>query len=88
MCKASVVIPYYRKKQYLKKTIQSVLNQSFKKFEIIIIYDDVSKDDLNFVKNIKKLDKRIKLYVNKKNMGAGLSRNFGISKSKGKYIVL
>ncbi len=86
MCKASVVIPYYKKKKYLKKTIQSVLNQTYQKFEIIIVYDDDSKEDLKFVKKIKKLDKRIKLYINKKNMGAGFSRNFGISKSKGSYI--
>ena len=86
MCKASVVIPYYKKKKYLKKTVLSVLNQTYKKFEIIIVYDDDSKEDLQFVQSIKKLDNRIKLYVNKKNIGAGLSRNFGISKSSGSYI--
>tara|TARA_B100000035_G_scaffold153989_1_gene131139 strand:+ start:439 stop:1194 length:756 start_codon:yes stop_codon:yes gene_type:complete len=86
MCKASVVIPYYKKKKYLKKTVLSVLNQTYKKFEIIIVYDDDSKEDLQFVQSIKKLDNRIKLYVNKKNIGAGLSRNFGISKSLGSYI--
>ncbi len=63
-----------------------MLKQTFKKFEIIIIYDDDSKEDLNFVKKIKKLDKRIKLYINKRNLGAGPSRNFGISKSTGSYI--
>ena len=86
MCKASVVIPYYRKKLFLKKTVRSVLNQTFKKFEIIIIYDDEDKEDLDYVKTIKNLDKRIKLYINNKNIGAGFSRNLGIKKSTGKYI--
>ena len=36
----SIVIPYYRKKEYIKQSINSVLNQTYKNFEIIIIYDD------------------------------------------------
>ena len=36
----SVIIPYHKKKFYFKKTINSILNQSYKKFEIILIYDD------------------------------------------------
>ena len=71
MCKASVVIPYYKKKLFLKKTVLSVINQTFKKFEIIIIYDDENKDDLDFVRKIKSLDKRIKLLINNKNIGQG-----------------
>ena len=81
MCKASVVIPYYKKKLFLKKTVLSVINQTYKKFEIIIIYDDENKDDLDFVRKIKSLDNRIKLLINNKNIGAGFSRNIGIRKS-------
>ena len=82
----SIVIPYYKKKKFIKQTINSVLKQTYKKFEIIIIYDDNELSDLDFLKNIIKLDKRISLIINKKKLGAGLSRNKGIQLSKGKYI--
>ena len=86
MSKASIIIPYFKKKKYFKKTINSVLKQSYKNFEIIIIYDDDDKTDISFIKDIKNLDKRIKLIINNKNIGAGYSRNKGINKSSGKYI--
>ncbi len=86
MYKASVIIPYYKKKFFIKKTIKSVLNQSYKNFEIIIIYDDNDKKELKFIKNIKALDKRIKLIINNKNLGAGFSRNKGIFKASGEYV--
>ena len=86
MSLVSVIIPYYRKKQYISRTLRSVINQSYKKLEIIIIYDDDNKDDLKFLKHITLKDKRIKILVNKKNLGVGLSRNKGIKKSRGEYI--
>ena len=86
MALVSVIIPYFKKKKYIRSSVKSVLNQTYKKFEIIIIYDDEEKKDLNLIKNIKKKDKRIRLILNKKNIGAGQSRNKGIKFSKGKYI--
>jgi len=82
----SIVIPYYRKKDYIKQSINSVLSQTYKNFEIIIIYDDDELLDFNYLKSFVKLDKRIRLIRNKKKLGAGLSRNKGIKLSKGKYI--
>ena len=82
----SVIIPYYRKKDYILKTIKSVLRQTYKNIEIIIIYDDEKKKELKLIKKIVSLDKRIHLIINKYSLGAGLSRNKGIKKSKGKYI--
>jgi len=82
----SIVIPYYKKKEYIKQSIKSVLNQTYKNFEIIIIYDDEELQDLDYLKDLVKLDKRIFLIRNKKKLGAGLSRNIGIRSSKGKYI--
>jgi teichuronic acid biosynthesis glycosyltransferase TuaG len=78
-------MPYYKKKKYLIKTIKSVLNQTHKNFEIIIIYDENNKD-INFIESIKKLDKRISFIYNKKNVGAGYSRNIGIKKARGDLI--
>ena len=82
----SVIIPFYRKKFYIKETIFSVLKQTYKNLEIIIIYDDQNHDDLNFIKEIGALDPRISIIVNLKNLGAGNSRNVGIASSKGSYI--
>ena len=82
----SVILPFYRKKHYFQKTIKSILKQTYKYLEIIIIYDDNENDDLLFLKKICKTDQRIKLIINKNNLGAGYSRNIGINLSKGKFI--
>ena len=82
----SIIIPYFKKREYIKNTLNSVLNQTYKNLEIIIIYDDQEKDDLEFIKKLNRLDKRISLIINKESLGAGLSRNRGIKISNGKYI--
>lgn len=82
----SIIVPYYKKKKFIKRALLSVLNQSYKKFELILIYDDKNKKDLSYIKKLVKLDKRILLIVNDKNLGVGFSRNKGIKVSKGKYI--
>ena len=82
----SIIIPYYKKKKYIELAINSVLHQTYKNFELIVIYDDENKDDLRFLKKIIKKDRRIKLFINKNNLGAGRSRNKGIKLSKGRFI--
>ena len=82
----SIIIPYFDKKKFIKKAIKSILNQTYKYFEIIIIYDDQNKSDLNYINSLKRLDSRIRIIINNKNIGAGLSRNKGIISSKGKYV--
>ena len=82
----SVIVPYFKKKLFILKTLNSILEQSYKNLEIILIYDDPNLSDLGFIKKFIKKDKRIKLYINKKNLGAGKSRNKGIKLSKGKFI--
>ena len=84
--KVSIIIPYYRKKIFILDALKSALNQTYKNFEIIIIYDDLCKIDLVYIKKIVKFDKKITLLINKKNLGAGYSRNKGIKYSKGDYI--
>ena len=82
----SVIIPFYKKKDYFFKTISSLENQSYKNFEVIIIYDDPDKTDLSYViKSLKRIKKK-KIIINNKNLGVGLSRNRGIRKSKGSYL--
>ena len=82
----SVIIPYYKKRNFVKESVVSVINQSYDNLEILIIYDDTNLNDLEFLQEISKLDKRIKIINNNKRLGAGLSRNKGIEQSSGKYI--
>ena len=50
----SVIIPYYKKKNSILYSVNSVLNQTYTNFEIIIIYDDEDKSDLDFICELKK----------------------------------
>ena len=50
----SVIMPYFKKKRFLDKSINSVLNQSYNNYEIIIIYDDENLDDFFYLKKIQK----------------------------------
>jgi len=82
----SIIIPYYKKRRYIFRAVQSVLKQSYRKYEIIIVYNDKDKKDLNYILNIKKKDKRIKVFEESSKKGAGYSRNIAIKKSKGDFI--
>lgn len=86
MTLVSVITPYYKKRNYFKKYFTSIQKQTYSKLEIIIIYDDKDDEELKFIREIIKFDKRFKIIVNKNRLGAGKSRNKGILKAKGKYI--
>ena len=79
-------MPYHNNLDYLNQSIDSVLNQSYGRIELIIIYDDMNLSGLEIINVKKKKDKRIKLIINKRRLGAGYSRNKGIKASKGTYI--
>ena len=79
-------MPYYKKNFYIEETINSIINQSYQKFEIILIDDELSIESSEVLKKIKKKDKRIKIINNKNNLGAGESRNVGIKLAQGEYI--
>ena len=82
----SIIIPFYKKKNYIKQTINSILKQTYKNFELILIYDDPDRSDLPYLLKILKKVKRKTVLINKKNIGAGLSRNLGILKARGQFI--
>ena len=82
----SVIIPYYKKKQFIDASIKSVINQTYSNLEIILIYDDNDKSDLKYLTQKYDLNEKIKFSVNDKNIGAGLSRNKGMKLAKGNYI--
>ena len=71
----SIIIPYFKKRKYFKKTLSSILSQKYKRYEILIVYDDPDQSELNFIFELIKKDRRIKIIKNKKNLGAGKSRN-------------
>lgn len=81
----SIITPNYNCEKYICETIESVLNQTYKNWEMIII-DDCSTD--NSLEVIKKYEKesRIRIFRNDINRGVSYSRNRGIEESKGKYI--
>ncbi len=80
----SVVIPTYNRPKYLKKAIETVLAQTYKNVEIIII-DDASDTDTEKIIDLFD-DERILFFRNKKRSGAPISRNNGIKKAKGEFI--
>ena len=82
----SIIISYYKKKKYIKKTLNSILKQSYKNFELIFVYDQENKKDLKFIKNLLKKFKNTKLIINKKNIGVAKSRNLAVKFCRGKYI--
>ena len=84
----SIIMPVYNVEKYLKKAIESVLNQNCNNFELILINDCSTDSSLNICKNyLKKHDNIIKLISLKKNQGLSNARNLGIEKAIGKYIL-
>jgi GT2 family glycosyltransferase len=80
----SVIIPVYNKREYIKETVNSVLNQDFGGFEIIVVDDGSTDDSLEVVKSIN--DPRLQIF-SQSNSGVERSRNFGFSKSAGPFVV-
>ena len=62
----SIIIPYYKKKRYIKLTLQSILRQKYKNFEVLIVYDDTETEDLLFIKKLKKKTNVLNYLLTKK----------------------
>lgn len=87
MIKVSVIVPVYNTEKYLKRCLDSLVNQTLKNIEIIVIEDkspDNSKKILDEYQN--KYPDKIKVIHNKTNKGIGYNRNLGLKKATGKYI--
>jgi len=82
----SVIMPYYNKKNYFLKSISSALKQTYINLEILIIYDDQNRDDLEYIESCIKNDSRVKIIFNDNNKGVAYSRNKAISIACGEYI--
>lgn len=81
----SVVIPIYNVEKYLRKCIETVIDQTYTNIEIILVNDGSTDNSLQICNQFKEKDKRIKV-INKKNGGLSDARNVGIKNAQGKYI--
>lgn len=81
----SIIMSVYNGEQYLRKSIESILNQTFSDFEFIIINDGSSDRTPEILSDYERKDKRVRVF-NQSNMGLTVSLNHGIAYAKGKYI--
>ena len=81
----SVVVTVYNKANFVKSTIQSILNQSFTDYEVVIVDDGSTDNSLEILKSIK--DPRVTVYPTT-NKGVSSARNHGIKQARGPYIAL
>lgn len=82
----SVIMPVYNPGVFLVDAIESILNQTYKNFEFIIVDDASTDNSWKIIKSYAKTDKRIKCFRNPINLGVSLTSNIAISKAKGKFI--
>lgn len=82
----SIITPSFNSEKYITDTIESVLNQSFKNFEMIIVDDCSSDSTCKIVESYMNTDDRIKLYKLENNSGAAVARNTALDISKGRFI--
>ncbi|GAI32307.1 unnamed protein product, partial [marine sediment metagenome] len=80
----TVLMPVYNGEKYLEQAINSILNQTFKDFEFLIIDDGSTDNSVEIIKSFN--DSRIKLFLNNKNLKLIATLNRGIKLANGKYI--
>ena len=81
----SVVVPVYNVEQYLEKCVNSIINQTYKNLEIILVDDGATDKSGKLCDELAKLDNRIMAY-HKKNGGLSDARNYGVERATGDYI--
>lgn len=86
MSKVSIIVPIYNSENSINKCIDSIINQTYKDIEILLINDGSTDKSLDIIRNYAKLDKRI-VIINKKNEGVSKTKNLGIKKSISEFIM-
>ena len=86
MKKISIIVPVYNSEKYLEKCLDSLINQTFKDLEIILINDGSTDNSQEIINRYKIKDNRI-ICIKKTNSGQGEARNVGIKNSHGKFIM-
>ena len=82
----SIIVPIYNREDYIKECIESLVNQTFKNIEIILVNDGSTDNSLNIMEEYSKKDARIKV-INKPNGGLSSARNRGIKEATSEYIM-
>lgn len=83
--KISVIVPIYNAEKWLKRCLESIVNQTYTNLEILLINDGSTDNSFNICKDFEERDKRI-ILINKSNEGVSKTRNVGLEKATGKYI--
>ena len=83
--KVSVIVPIYNAEMYIDKCIQSIINQTLRDIEIILVDDGSTDRSFEISNKYAKKDERIKI-IKQKNKGVGAARNYGVSIATGKFI--
>lgn len=86
MIKYSFIVPVYNTEKYLKKCLDSLVNQTYKDFEIILVNDGSTDKSSSIISKYQKKYKNI-IVIDKENEGLSMARNRGVQKSSGKYII-
>lgn len=82
----SIIIPVYNSEKYLEQCLNSIINQSYQEFEVIIVNDGSTDSSVDICKNFCEKSKKIKL-INQKNKGVSAARNIALLTAKEKYIM-
>ncbi len=85
----SVIVPVYNAERYLKFTLDSILNQTYRDFELICIDDGSTDESLNILKQYEQKDSRVRLFFSEDgtNYGVSHARNVGLNHAQGEYIL-
>ena len=85
-CKLSIIVPVYGVEKYIDKCLNSLVKQSLKEIEVIVVNDGTKDNSQKIIdKYVKKYPDKIKSYI-KENGGQGSARNYGLKKATGEYI--
>lgn len=84
----SVIMPCHNASSYLESSIKSVIDQTFRDFELIIVDDASTDSSLSIAKNVSSLDNRVKVYKSDTNLGPGGARNFAIQRAQGEWLAI
>jgi glycosyltransferase involved in cell wall biosynthesis len=84
--KVSVIMPVHNGERFIENSIESIINQTFKNLEFIIIDDKSTDNSLEIIKKYAARDRRIKIVINKSHLGITKSLNLGLKMARGRYI--
>jgi len=87
MEKISVLIPVFNREVFLKRAVESILNQTYKNIEVLIYVDGGTDNTLNIAMDLTNKDNRVKVYYETKNKGVGYARNQLLKRCKTRYAI-